>query len=953
MKEIKIIRVTLIEFNGYQLITQTITNEILTIDCNANQIKELDQINFLLRKGTPLNLLNLIFSEKGNYAEAFVFEPDYLIDISSLSECFKPYGCHPLNYSLSRLQNRETTVPILLGNTANFFMDELLHEKIRGSEDYISLLKKLFQTFPFELSTCKDLKDTRKENTFFQSCQKHYLNLRKVIDELFPKAQIDKEKIILEPSFISNSLGLQGRMDILLSDFSALIELKSGKALEDFRTGGEFIKSAENHYTQMMLYLSILEFNMDWNPEQISSYLLYSKYPILSKEKQSRKQLYKALTLRNKIIAYEYFIQASNKIEITGGIIEKINSTDLNTEHLQGNFFENYLAPGIDYFYQSYSRLNETEKAYFLRIYTFITKELWLSKAGEKEYEGIKKASVLWNASFEDKIIAGEVLFDLTILENKAGNKEHSITLEIPSYKDIYLPNFRQGDAIVLYKRNNKNDSVNNHQVFKGTIEKLESNKIKIRLRYRQKNTSVWDSDSFYAIEHDYMDTTYTSMFRALATFSNANQERKDLILGKRIPLDDSECFLLVGPPGTGKTSVYLKSMVEKQLTNSKGNILLLSYTNKAVDEICKALSDICNDINYIRIGNSLSCDNKYQKYLLENQLKECTKRKEVDSVINNCRIFTGTVASVWNKPELLQLKQFELCIIDEASQLLEPHLLGILCSKTESEQNAIKKMVLIGDHKQLPAIVLQTKEESEVQEEILRSIGIHNLSNSLFERLFRKYSKENHHHLIGLLSQQGRMHPDISAFPSKYFYNELLTCVGLPHQLEIWTEDQRVKFIQIYPSTKETASKSNINEAKEVAKICLDIYQKSQLEGKIFSAQDIGIIAPFRNQLALIKKQLEEIGIKEFQQIMVETVERFQGSQKEIIIYSFSIKTESQLEALPCWTEENGQLIDRKLNVALTRAKKQLFIIGNSHLLIKNPIYKALIEHIHSQTIC
>jgi len=94
----------------------------------------------------------------------------------------------------------------------------------------------------------------------------------------------------------------------------------------------------------------------------------------------------------------------------------------------------------------------------------------------------------------------------------------------------------------------------------------------------------------------------------------------------------------------------------------------------------------------------------------------------------------------------------------------------------------------------------------------------------------------------------------------------------------------------------------------------------------------------------------LQETGIPELTEITVDTVERFQGSQRDVIIYSFCIKTEEQLEYLPNWMEENGRLIDRKLNVALTRARKQLHIIGNEKLLKKNPVYEKLMEYIKEQ---
>ncbi|MDR2691112.1 MAG: AAA family ATPase, partial [Dysgonamonadaceae bacterium] len=457
----------------------------------------------------------------------------------------------------------------------------------------------------------------------------------------------------------------------------------------------------------------------------------------------------------------------------------------------------------------------------------------------------------------------------------------------------------------------------------------------------------VWNPDALYAVEHDYMDATFTGMFRALATFLHANQDRKELILGTRDAPSPFTCFLLIGPPGSGKTSIALKQMVETELQKNGANILLLSYTNRAVDEICKALSDISRSLPYIRVGSELNCAPEFRPHLLENSLEKCNNRQDVAEVIRRCRIFVGTAASVWNKPELFRLKHFDLAIIDEATQLLEPHLLGIFCARNISGENAVDRFVLIGDHKQLPAVVLQSKEESRVNEPVLNAAGLTDLSNSLFERLYRKYNEEGLASACAMLTRQGRMHPDISAFPSKHFYDNRLETVGLPHQTEEWTHRNRLHFYSVKPLENELSDKANLNEALKVVDICRGLYLEYSDAGSVFNSGDIGIITPYRNQIALIRKKLQETGIEKFADITVDTVERFQGSQRDTIIYSFCVKKESQLAALPNWMEENGKRIDRKLNVALTRARKQLFIVGNAELLCKNEIYRNLIEHI------
>ena len=121
------------------------------------------------------------------------------------------------------------------------------------------------------------------------------------------------------------------------------------------------------------------------------------------------------------------------------------------------------------------------------------------------------------------------------------------------------------------------------------------------------------------------------------------------------------------------------------------------------------------------------------------------------------------------------------------------------------------------------------------------------------------------------------------------------------------------------------------------------------------FNPQTVGVIVPYRNQIALIRKEIKQLNIPALSDITIDTVERYQGSERDFIIYGFTVQKIYQLEFLTGNVfKDNGQTIDRKLNVVLTRARKQLFLIGNPQILSYNIIFQKLIKFIDNrQGVC
>lgn len=957
--------------------------------------EEFNQTISKLWKGCQLNLIDVTMDDSGHYLpELIVLEPDYLIDISSLAECMKEYGKHPLNFVQSKFEAIEITPAILLGNAANSFLDDFVNEQSHKPVVYADSMKAVFKSSPFDFAACGELEKKDKEgDSFFDKTKKQFLNIGNVVNNVFPTKNINRDFGLLEPNFICEHLGVQGRLDFLQLQSNngkqIVIELKSGKAPYPETN---ITKIGINHSSQAFIYQIVIQKVLGIDFKNLSTYIFYSKYTDTNANLRLSTPFMAAIkeimNLRNLIVTNEKQIVVDQSE--TKNIIEKIKpETLVISKPITDKFIVDWIIPQINKFKLPFQQSSELELEYFHSFYSFVTKEHYISKAGDTEYESKRGISSLWLAEVEEKFESGEILTDLIIVENHSETDTPKIKLQIPDYDHEFLPNFRQGDIVILYERNKREDKVTNKQIFKGSIETLTPSEITIRIRSKQRNKTVLPLNSKYAIEHDFLDSSYNSMYRGLYSFLQANQDRKDLLLNQRQPQQDEsnymenvydtveiqeivykakiakDYFLLIGPPGTGKTSIALKSMVEEFFSEPENNILLLSYTNRAVDEICDALDNVKGNPPFIRIGSELSCKQTHRKKLLEEVIKSCDTRDQVRAKIQEHRIFIGTVSSVSSKTALFKLKQFQVAIIDEASQILEPSLIGVLSAKNAVGGNAIEKFILIGDHKQLPAVVLQKEEDSKVVNPELNQIGLFNRRNSLFERLYSLHKANKKSLVWGMLHKQGRMHPDIALFPNYSFYNSQLEAVPTIHQssaLEYISFDninpfqklvasKRIAFIPSEKHKVDKTNKTNTYEAKIAKALVKNIFELYKANNLEFSQEEtVGIITPFRSQIALIKREIHDLNIPELNGISVDTVERFQGSQRDIIIYSFSINQFYQLDYLSNTIEDEGQIIDRKLNVAITRAKKQLFIIGNPSILSNNLTYYRFIEFIRSK---
>lgn len=931
-------------------------------------------IRELLKENMSINLLDVKVDEEGHYVpKLIVAYPDYLVDISSLAACFREYGHHPLNYFLNKLKPKANTHHILMGNLASRFLDDIVNEPDGKPVSYADTVNKFFASSALEFCAC-DLPDD-----FHVSARKQMENIRSFVHKLLPAnvPGFDRRNVLLEASLICEKLGLQGRADMLQKDFKVLVEQKSGK-MDEWNH-----RHKEDHFVQMMLYQGALMCNFGQKAKDMQTFLLYSKYADgLMMEHFSEKLFRESISLRNRIVAQEMDF-AEGGIRRT---IEGLTTDLLNELNVHNKLWVCFQQPELQALIDTLKQCSPLEKAYFDRFFTFVSKEMLLNKVGGNG-DPSRGFAGTWHNPMKEKVESGNILAGLTILNkgmSAPGKGYDLIELAIPQQEDDFLPNFRTGDIVVFYAYRDEPD-VRDRILMKGNILDLRTDRLTLQLRNGQQNKDVIGSGSeTFCVEHDSSDISSANAIRGLYAFLCATAGRRQLLLGQRPPCRNTErtlngdygdfnplvlkekqaddYFLLVGPPGTGKTSCALRYMLEETLAEPGISILLLSYTNRAVDEICQMLTDsgIAARFPFIRIGHEMSCDRRFRRYLLKNSLSGCPKLADIRRKIADTRIFVGTTTAVSNRMYFLGIKRFDVAFIDEASQILEPDLIGILSARNGGG-NAIGKFVLIGDYKQLPAIALQSREEATVTDPLLQAIGLDDCRNSLFERLCKQCPQE----FRSVLHKQGRMHPDIADFPNHAFYpHEHLEPVPLVHQEEPFPYrvgeahdnidrlllNRRMVFVpaEAPDDSAVLSDKANINEARIVASLLKHIYGLTA--GSFDPDRTVGVIVPYRNQIAMVRRETALLGIPALNDISIDTVERYQGSQRDVIVYSFTVRNISQLNFLTESTFREGNLlIDRKLNVAVTRAKKQLLLTGNPQVLGTNFTFYKLMEHVRA----
>ncbi len=957
-----------------------------------------DYLNEVLWEGAQLNLVRVRRDESGKILmpELIILEPDYLINVTTIANCFESYAESPFVNLINKIKPQPNTKAIHLGNLSGQLLDDTIHARNISLEDSI---KSFVGANALSMISCPELVNDFAQ--FKQDAQIQKQNIEHLIGEALPHVigNYDKGNVILEPSFFSEVLGIQGRLDFLYQKDGdvTIIEQKSGK--------GEFVRNQSDastptakmtHTIQVLLYRALFQYEFQTYTSQLKHImLLYSKYSNgLLLIPQSPELLLRAIKMRN-LLAWTEIMYAKEGMEL----LRTLTPEKLNMNGLTGKLWDLYVRPQLSELLTPIQRASSIELAYYFRFLRFIQNELLLSKVGNKRKENSGFATI-WHDTLEDKKSAGNIYDKLSIRDFVCdGEAVSSVILDFNEPQSADSTNFRIGDIVILYSY--PKDEVPNacsDIVIRASIVDIKADTIELRLRNSQTARQVFDRQKslplggdggglLWAIEHDMLESMTSTLFSAMHGFLSGTKARRDLILSQREPNVDTsltingeygrfntlvtrakqarDIFLIIGPPGTGKTSFGLVNLLKEELTEPDTNVLLLSYTNRAVDEICSKLVEIKReqpDFDFIRIGSDLSCSEEYREYLLSSRSAKEEGGNGLYRLIKKTRVFCGTTSAVNANMSLLKLKHFTLAIVDESSQILEPHLIGLLTAH-DKEKEAIDRFVLIGDHKQLPAVVQQSVEESVVNEPELNAIGLTDCRLSLFERLLSRFKTSDGYdgRFVYMLTKQGRMHRFIGEFPNQAFYGGHLEVVPLEHQLLPYKAvesdngimkmlcSHRIAFVAAEQPRLSPSLKTNIIEAEMIAATVYQIYllTKDSFDKDV----TVGVIVPYRNQIATVRNAIDRYGIDILHDITIDTVERYQGSQRDYIIYGFTIHQMYQLNFLTDNVfEEDGMIIDRKLNVAMTRARLNLVMIGNPKLLSMNVTFSRLMDFVRSK---
>ena len=557
------------------------------------------------------------------------------------------------------------------------------------------------------------------------------------------------------------------------------------------------------------------------------------------------------------------------------------------------------------------------------------------------------------------------------------------VIIHFHKYKK-YKSQFRPGKIVNLFC----NDANIKHSDMSGVIHYVDKHKMKIILN--STDLPLFINSGLIGVELLFDESTYREMEKALELVTFAKTDRlaeiREIILGKEEPristesinysnerlnpsqnkavngiLDSYDLTVVHGPPGTGKTTTLVAAI--KALSEKEKPILVCAPSNAAVDLLTEKIAEL--DLNVLRVGNISRIDETIIQHTIESKISEnpesarikkvrieaadyrrkankykrsfgAAEREErkqlriqakelsewasqleerlTEQIILTSDVITSTLVGSNNK--MLKGFRFDTAIIDEATQALEPAN-WIPITKC-------KKVVLAGDPFQLSPTVksFQAKKDG--------------LGQTLIEKCI--LNDKNVH----LLNVQYRMNKDIMEFSNQYFYEGKLSAHPTNIDHKLFPEDQIIEFVDTagtgFEETQDAETLSRFNKGE--VDILLEHMYQLIVATPNFDRHSIGIVSPYKEQTRLIKRTIEEDAkLLEFNNIDVDTIDSFQGQERDII---YIVLVRSNVKG------EIGFLSDyRRMNVAMTRARKKLIVIGDSATIGNDKFYQSFLDYV------
>jgi len=584
--------------------------------------------------------------------------------------------------------------------------------------------------------------------------------------------------------------------------------------------------------------------------------------------------------------------------------------------------------------------------------------------------------------SQQEKIKSG-ILWHPLQLVKKFYTVGEFIELQLEKTKLLNLPHKLKVGAGITVFTGDKN--------FRGTVSYLRRNSISVILSNPDIAHQI-DDYATYGVELVYDERPYQVMRAAILEASQSKDEKlKELIKGienlyafkgtidkarhqhyhnKDLNAYQNEAIrniagvehlgIIHGPPGTGKTTT-LVAMIH-YLSKTEKKILVAASSNNAVDLLARKLAE--KKVPVLRVGNVSRIDDditeltinekvrnhkdwqhikrvkieaeeakrqakkfkrtfksadRQNRKTMYNESKELRKwardleQKLVDNIIDESKVICSTLIGASNR--MMEDLRFDTVIIDEASQALEPECWNVMLKA--------KRVILAGDHLQLPPTV---KSPEAVKK---------GLATTLLDRMT---SVIEHSYT---LQEQYRMNDKILGFSNKSFYENRLVSNEICKNRFLPSDLNPITFIDTsgcgFDEKMNKESRSLSNEGEFF--ILTEHFIKHK---ELYADHSIGIISPYAQQVRHIREKVGEEDLFRGMDIMVNSIDGFQGQEKDIIYISL-VRSNDRGEI--------GFLKDqRRINVALTRAKMKLIIIGDGATLSQESIYASLMDHVEKE---